>query len=84
MRVPHCACLTGGDCTLPTVETADRWASWLQDRRYGGDPDWRAKTLAGLEPVRDRLIELAAIEPGGTVLDVGAGEGMIGFAATAR
>lgn len=63
------------------METADRWARWLQERRYGGDPDWKAKTLAWLEPIRDRVIELAAIEPDDTVLDVGAGEGMIGFAA---
>jgi arsenite methyltransferase len=74
----------GGDCSLLVVETADRWARWLQDRRYGGDPDWKAKTLAWLEPIRKRVIELAAIEAGDTVLDVGAGEGMIGFAALDR
>ncbi|HEY7259431.1 MAG TPA: methyltransferase domain-containing protein [Gaiellales bacterium] len=66
------------------METADRWARWLQERRYGSDPDWKAKTLVWLEPVRDRVIELAAIEPGDTLLDVGAGEGMIGFAALDR
>jgi ubiquinone/menaquinone biosynthesis C-methylase UbiE len=63
---------------------ADQWATWLQDRRYGGDPEWKVKTLAWLEPIRDRVIELAAIEEGDTVLDVGAGEGMIGFAALDR
>jgi arsenite methyltransferase len=63
------------------VRAADQWATWLQDRRYGSDPEWKAKTLAWLEPVRDRVVELAAIKPGDTVLDVGAGEGMIGFAA---
>jgi arsenite methyltransferase len=63
------------------MRAADEWARWLQDRRYGSDPGWKAKTLASLEPVRDRVIELAAIEPGDTVLDVGTGEGMIGFAA---
>ncbi len=63
------------------MRAADRWATWLQDRRYGGDREWKTKTLAWLEPVRDRVIELAAIEAGDTVLDVGAGEGMIGFAA---
>jgi ubiquinone/menaquinone biosynthesis C-methylase UbiE len=63
------------------VETADRWARWLQERRYGSDPNWRAKTLAWLEPVCDRVIELAAIEQGDIVLDVGTGEGIIGFAA---
>lgn len=63
------------------MRAADQWATWLQDRRYGGDPEWKVKTLAWLEPVRDRVIELAAIEPGDTVLDVGTGEGMIGFAA---
>lgn len=63
------------------MATADHWATWLHERRYGSDPDWKAKTLAWLEPIRDQVIELAAIEEGDTVLDVGAGDGMIGFAA---
>jgi arsenite methyltransferase len=66
------------------MRAADQWGTWLQDRRYGSDPDWKAKTLTWLEPVRNRVIELAAIEAGDTVLDVGAGEGMIGFAALDR
>ncbi len=62
----------------------DRWAEWLAERRFGGDPAWRTKTLEKLVSVRDRVLENAQVGERDVVLDVGAGDGLIGFAALER
>lgn len=62
----------------------DPWATWLLERRHGEDLDQLKSTLKELQPVRDRVLENAAIVPGHTVLDVGAGDGLIGFGALER
>lgn len=59
---------------------ADRWASWILERRFG-DPAEAEKVLQSLAPVRDRVLEGAAIDEGDVVLDVGAGDGLIAFGA---
>jgi ubiquinone/menaquinone biosynthesis C-methylase UbiE len=59
----------------------DRWAQWLLERRHGGDEAALAEMLSFLEPIRDRVLEDASIEAGDTVLDVGCGDGLIGFGA---
>lgn len=63
---------------------SDRWAQWLLERRHGGDDASLAETLRFLEPIRDRVLDDAAIEPGDTVLEVGCGDGLIGFGALER
>jgi arsenite methyltransferase len=66
-------------------ETArDRWASWLLERRHGGDPAERQRLLERLGPVRDRVLDGAALHEGDVLLDVGCGDGLIGFGALAR
>lgn len=40
--------------------------------------------LEHLAPVRDKVLDRGALAPGGTLLDVGCGEGMIGFGALER
>jgi arsenite methyltransferase len=58
----------------------DPWAAWVLERRFG-DPEEAARTLEPLAPVRERVLEAAQIEGGDTVLDVGAGDGLIAFGA---
>ncbi len=63
----------------------DRWYRWLTEIRFGGDTALREKDLTDfLYPVRDTVLEKARLRPGETVLDVGTGDGLIGFGALDR
>ena len=63
----------------------DRWASWLAERRFGGDRETRDRLFAEvLHPIRDRVLDGAEPLSGRRVLDVGCGEGLIGFGALER
>jgi SAM-dependent methyltransferase len=62
----------------------DRWAEWLAERRFGGDAEVRRQVLAELVGVRDRVLDAACLSPGDHLLDVGCGEGLIGFGGLAR
>lgn len=66
------------------MASTDCWAEWIRTRRSGGDPDYEAKTLENLAVVRDRVLDAAALERGETLLDVGCGNGLIGFGALDR
>jgi arsenite methyltransferase len=67
------------------MTTRDRWHQWLTDVRLGGDPAIREQILTGLlYPVRDTVLDKAQLKPGDTVLDVGAGDGLIAFGALDR
>ena len=59
----------------------DRWASWILERRFGGDPEQAERSLRGLSSIRDRVLERAEISEGDVLLDVGAGDGLIAFGA---
>jgi arsenite methyltransferase len=63
----------------------DRWYRWLTEIRFGGDAAFREKDLTDfLYPVRDTVLDKARLQPGDTVLDVGTGDGLIGFGALDR
>ena len=62
----------------------DRWAAWLLERRHGGDEESLRETLAFLAPIRERVLENAALQPGDTLLDVGCGDGLIAFGGLER
>lgn len=64
--------------------TFDRWATWLLQRRYGGDAGGRERLLEFLQPIREKVLDGADIQPSDTVLDLGCGDGLLGFAALNR
>jgi ubiquinone/menaquinone biosynthesis C-methylase UbiE len=66
------------------VPVRDRWAAWLLERRHGGDAERLRETLDFLAPVRDRVLDGAAPSEDETLLDVGAGDGLVAFGALER
>jgi ubiquinone/menaquinone biosynthesis C-methylase UbiE len=62
----------------------DKWAEWLAERRFGGDPETRRRFLTELTAWRDKVLDLAQVSEGETLLDVGCGEGLIAFGALER
>lgn len=62
----------------------DIWAEWLALYRFGGDAAAREKMLEQTSVFRKRVLEGAALAHGETLLDVGCGEGLIGFGAFER
>jgi len=67
--------------TSSAEDFTDQWARWLLHGRFGGDEERRRLNITGLEPFRDRVLTGARIGPGDIVLDVGCGDGLIGFGA---
>ena len=62
----------------------DIWAEWLSEHRCGGDPEVRREMLEKLAAVRDKVLDRAGLVAGESLLDVGCGEGLIGFGALER
>lgn len=63
------------------TELADRWSRWLLHDRFGGDLSALRQAMDFLEPIRDRVLRSADVTKGETVLDVGCGDGLLGFGA---
>jgi ubiquinone/menaquinone biosynthesis C-methylase UbiE len=70
--------------TDPDSGLSDRWLSWLKTGRDAGEMEARRRTLARLRPVYDRVLDGAELTAGETVLEIGAGEGMLGLLALER
>jgi ubiquinone/menaquinone biosynthesis C-methylase UbiE len=64
--------------------TRDKWASWLLERRSGGDPRAAELIREDLYPIRDKVLDGAAVGPDTGLLDVGCGDGLIAFGAVER
>jgi len=63
------------------MDSSDIWSEWLLKRRFGGDAEWMRKVMDHLYPIRDRVLRNANLKAGGILLDVGCGDGLIGFGA---
>lgn len=66
------------------MASTDRWADWIRTRRTGGDAANETRMLEQLAVVRDRVLDNAELMPGETLLDVGCGNGLIGFGGLER
>ena len=62
----------------------DRWSRWHAERRGGGDESDGQSTLGHLAKVRDELLGRCEPLAGVTLLDLGAGDGLIGLGALDR
>jgi len=60
---------------------ADKWSRWLAETRFGGDKKAAEIQMRGLIQLRNTLLKKAGLVEGKVVLDVGAGEGLMGFGA---
>src|ERR671932_473042 len=67
-----------------TSASRDRWAEWLAERRFGGDPEVKERFLSNLAATRDKVLDRARLDDGEHLLDVGCGEGLIAFGALER
>lgn len=59
----------------------DKWTQWITDRRFGGNAEVREEAMRQYNEIRDTVIKGADIQAGETVVDVGCGDGMLGFKA---
>lgn len=62
----------------------DRWARWVLHRRDASDSRVRQRGTSLLAEYRDGVLDRAAVAEGDVLLDVGTGDGLIGFAALDR
>ncbi len=59
----------------------DKWLDWIVNRRFGGDKKIAEGAMVQLNQIRNKVLESASIHEGDTVLDIGTGDGFLGFAA---
>ncbi len=65
-----------------TKKYTDQWAHWLLHARFGSDTKELVNAKIGtLYPVRDQILHNAKVNAGEILLDVGCGDGLIGFGA---
>jgi ubiquinone/menaquinone biosynthesis C-methylase UbiE len=66
------------------ASTKDCWADWIERMRTRGDPKQLERGAEMLAGFRERVLDNAGPIEGKTLLDVGCGEGLIGFGALER
>jgi arsenite methyltransferase len=63
---------------------ADVWSEWLLHRRHAGDSDYGRLVQTVVRGYADRVLDGAQLAAGMTLVDVGAGEGLLAFRAIER
>lgn len=56
----------------------DKWARWLKEDRW---PAQRTALASALDSVRDKVLDMAQLRPSESVVDLGAGTGLLGLKA---
>ncbi|MDE2350184.1 MAG: methyltransferase domain-containing protein [Gammaproteobacteria bacterium] len=69
---------------MNTDATGDLWADWLLHKRHADDPEYGRAVLAATTGYADRVLDGARLAAGMTLLDVGAGDGLVGLRAIER
>ncbi len=59
----------------------DIWAEWLLEGRFAGNADEMKTVMDYLSPVRDKVLMHSKLGRNKTLVDVGCGDGLIGFGA---
>ncbi|MDQ6828577.1 MAG: methyltransferase domain-containing protein [Gemmatimonadota bacterium] len=60
------------------------WAEWLRHGRYAGDAGLEQLLQHELAEIRDRVLDAAVLQPAMTLVDIGAGDGLVAFGAIER
>ena len=68
----------------PSLPSSDIWSEWLLRQRHGGDVEYEKIIRARVDRTRDRVLDGAQLGVGMTLVDVGAGDGLIAFGALDR
>ncbi len=68
----------------PSEAPSDVWSEWLLHRRHGDDPTLAHAVRCDVERYADRVLDQAQLTAGMTLVDIGAGEGLIAFRAIER
>ena len=63
---------------------SDVWSDWLLHKRHANDPEYGQIVQAVVEGYANRVLDGACLGPGMTLVDVGAGEGLVAFRAIER
>lgn len=69
---------------LVTMHGDDVWSEWLLHRRHADDPDYGCLVQSVVQGFADRVLDGAQLAAGMTLVDVGAGEGLVAFRAIDR
>jgi len=68
----------------PSSAPSDLWSEWLLHRRFADNPSYADQVRLVVQGYIDRVLDHAHLSPDSRILDVGAGEGTVGFRALER
>jgi len=70
--------------STPSASSTDLWADWLLHRRHADDSEYAKRVNAVVLTYIDRVLDHGPLAPNMHILDVGSGEGTLGFRAIER